>query len=64
MDTGKWLIQNFPLSVVHFHSQLFILSMQPMAAAATAELVELKPIGRVLFVLCRYVVALFALGAL
>ena len=43
---------------------LFIFSMQPMAAAATAELVELKPVRRVLFVLCRHVVSLFALGAL
>ncbi len=38
--------------------------MQPMAAAAAAELVELKPVRRVLFVLGRHVVPLFALGAL
>ncbi len=38
--------------------------MQPMAAAATAELVELQPSGRVLLVLRRHVVPLFALGAL
>jgi hypothetical protein len=38
--------------------------MQPMAAATTAELIELEPVRRVLFVLCRYVIALFALGAL
>jgi hypothetical protein len=38
--------------------------MQSVAAAATAELFELEPTGRVLFVLRRYVVALFALGTL
>ena len=38
--------------------------MQLMATAATAKLFKLKPVRRVLFVLCRYVVALFALGAL
>ena len=35
-----------------------------MLAAAAAELIELKPVRRVLFVLRRYVIALFALGAL
>jgi hypothetical protein len=35
-----------------------------MAAAATTEFVELKPVRRVLFVLGRHVVALFALRAL
>ncbi len=45
-------------------SRLFIFLMQPMAAAATAEFLELKPSGRVLFVLCRHVITLFALGAL
>jgi hypothetical protein len=35
-----------------------------MAAAATAKLVKLKPVRRVLFVFRRYVVALFALSAL
>ncbi len=35
-----------------------------MAAAATAELFELQPVRRVLFVLGRHVVAFFALGAL
>ena len=43
---------------------LFILSVQPMAAAATAELLELQATGRVLFVLCRHVITLFALCAL
>jgi hypothetical protein len=38
--------------------------VQRMAAAATAELFELKPVRRALFVLCRHVVALFALRAL
>ena len=35
-----------------------------MLAAATAELLELKPVRRVLFILGRHVIALFALGAL
>jgi hypothetical protein len=35
-----------------------------MAAAAAAELLELQPIRRVLFVLGRHVVALLALGTL
>jgi hypothetical protein len=35
-----------------------------MTAAAAAKFLELKPVRRVLFVLCRHVVALFALGAL
>ena len=35
-----------------------------MAAAATAELFELKPVRRALLVLGRHVVALFALRAL
>ena len=43
---------------------LLILFVQRMAAAATAELFELKPVRRALFVLCRHVVALFALRAL
>ena len=45
-------------------SRLLILFVQRMAAAATAELFELKPVRRALFVLCRHVVALFALRAL
>src|SRR5439155_869282 len=36
----------------------------PVAAAATAKLFELKPIRRVLFVLGRHVITLFALSAL
>lgn len=43
---------------------LFVLSVQRVATAATAELLELQPVRRVLFVLRRYVVALFALSAL
>ncbi len=35
-----------------------------MTAAATAKLIKLKPVRRVLFVFRRYVVALFALSAL
>ena len=43
---------------------LFILSVQRMAPAATAELFELEPVRLVLFVLCRHVITFFALGAL
>jgi hypothetical protein len=35
-----------------------------MAAAATAKLFELQPVWRALFVFRRYVITLFALGAL
>jgi hypothetical protein len=38
--------------------------MQAMAAAATAIFIEFQPVWRVLLILCRRVVALFALGAL
>ena len=38
--------------------------MHTVTAAATAELFHLKPVRRVLFVLGRHVIALFALGAL
>ena len=38
--------------------------MQSVAAAAAAELFELQAARRVLFVLRRYVIALFALSAL
>ena len=38
--------------------------MQSMATATTTKLFQLNPVRRVLFVLSRYVVALFALGAL
>ncbi len=43
---------------------LFVFSVQRVAAATTAELLELKPTRRVLLVLRRHVIALFALGAL
>ena len=51
------------------HSQfsilnLLVLSMQLMLAAATTELVELQASRRVLFVLCRHVITLFAFRAL
>jgi hypothetical protein len=55
-------IRNSPFSILH--SQLLVFPVQPVAATATAELVELKPVRRVLFVLRRHVVPLFALGAL
>ena len=35
-----------------------------MAAAATAKLIKLKPVRRVLFVFRRHVIAFLALGAL
>ena len=38
--------------------------MQLVLAAAATELFELKPVRRVLLVLSRHVIALFALGAL
>ena len=38
--------------------------MQLVLAAAAAELFELEPVRRVLFVLRRHVIALFALSAL
>ena len=64
MDNGKLKTENlrFPLSIVHF--QLLILFMQRMATAAATEFFELKPVRRVLLVLRRYVIALFALRAL
>jgi hypothetical protein len=43
---------------------LFIFSVQTVAAAATAKFIKLKPVRRVLFIFCRNVVPLFALGAL
>ena len=52
------------LSPVTSHPLLLILFMHPVAAAATAELFHLKPVRRVLLVLGRRVVTLFALGAL
>ena len=53
-----------PNSSFCIQNSLFVLSVQTVAAAATAEFIELKPVRRVLFVLCRYVIPLFALGAL
>ena len=43
---------------------LFVFSVQSVATATAAELLELKPVRRILFVFCRYVIAFFALGAL
>ena len=56
-----------PSGTVHyslFTIHLLVFSMHAMAAAATAELFHLKPVRRVLFVLGRHVITLFALGAL
>src|SRR5262249_17813963 len=46
------------------HDSLFIFSMHSVAAAATTIFFELKPVRRVLFIFCRHVIPLFALGAL
>jgi len=47
-----------------FTFSLFVLFVHPVTAAAAAKLFKLKPSRRVLLVLRRHVVALFALGAL
>ncbi len=44
--------------------ELFILFVRRVAAATSAELFELKPVRRGLFILRRYVIPLFALRAL
>jgi hypothetical protein len=54
---------NSALCILHCES-LFVLAVQLVLAAAAAELFELQPVRRVLFVLRRHVVALFALRAL
>ena len=56
----------FPFRTPHsaVRTYLFVFPVQAVAAAAAAELVELKPVRRVLLVLRRDVVTLFALGAL
>ena len=57
--------KDLSLSTINYPLQLLLVfSVQAMAAAATAEFVELKPVRRVLLVLRRDVVTLFALGAL
>ena len=58
-----------PISIGLFWSKsaihdLFIFLVRRMATAATAEFLKLKPVRRVLFILGRDVVTLFALGAL
>jgi hypothetical protein len=54
-----------PRTRLHSHdSGLFILSVYAVATAAIAELLKLKPSRRVLFILGRCIVALFALSAL
>ncbi len=55
-------ISHFPLST--FNYQLFVFLVQPVATAAAAKLFKLKPVRRVLFILCRHVITLFALSAL
>ncbi len=51
-------------SIFYIRNSLFVLSMHAVAATATAKLFELQPVRRVLFVLCRHVITLFALGTL
>ena len=63
----KWkmknvLIRKYSLFTIRY--SLFILFMQLMLSAAATELFELKPVRRVLFVLGRHVIALFAFRAL
>jgi hypothetical protein len=48
----------------HPNDLLLVFAVKPMTAAAAAELIELEPIRRVLFVLGRHVIALLTLGAL
>jgi len=38
--------------------------MQSVATATTAKLFEFQPSGCILFVFCRYIIALFAFSAL
>ena len=56
--------KSLSLSTVHFSQSLLILFVQTMASAAAAKLVKLKPVGRVLFVFRRHVVAFLALRTL
>jgi hypothetical protein len=51
-------------SPVTHHLSLLILFVHSMAAAAATKLFQLKPSGRVLLVLRRHVITLFALSAL
>ena len=61
MESDECLLAfHFPFSTF----PLLILFMQLVLAAAATELFELKPVRRVLFILGRDVVTLFALGAL
>jgi hypothetical protein len=54
--------QHYSLFAVSY--SLFVFLVQRMTAAAATELFELKPVRRVLFVLGRHVIALFAFSAL
>jgi hypothetical protein len=66
LDFGSWicrLVQTLsPIS--NSQIELFVFFVQRMAAATATELLELEPVRRVLFVLGRHVIPLFALGAL
>ena len=55
-------LHNSPFS--NFNSQLLALAVRCVAAAAATEFLELKPVGRGLFILGRHVIAFFALRAL
>ena len=56
----------FQSSILNPKSEIGLLafSVRGVTATATAELFELKPVRRALFVLGRHVIALFALRAL
>jgi len=57
-------IFNSPFTTYSSPLILFVFFVQTMTTATITKLFKLKPSGRVLFILCRYVVALFALGTL
>ena len=69
LETSMLTIDTIPLLTIsdlrsEIEACLFILAMQTVASATATELVELQPVRRVLLVLGRHVVALFALRAL
>ena len=63
MNSECRMMNWFDSSFIIRHSS-FILFVQRMAAATATKLLELQPIRRVLLVLRRHVVPLFALSTL
>ena len=61
MQNDECKMQN-PSFIIRYSS--FIFFMQLVLAAAATKLTELEPVRLSLFVLCRHVIALFALSAL